>query len=279
MTFGDVCEHHIGMEMIGRLCESGLSLDELKHAQKWFEKRGVECELVHLNDLLEDVDLKGVEVEDAYILIARKGVEAMLGVGKTRKLMKEQKELEWDKKMFAYGRVMQKKARWNLCYSDFARDPDYEHKMGRMVDFKSLKYLRRIRKMWKRVIGSKKVKRLQCEGNRYYDVNKCFIGFHSDLERKIVIAIRLGAEFGLYYNWYYKGEPTGRMFKAVLGDGDIYLMSAKSVGFDGRKRTSYTLRHCALNDEKLIEKALRAKKAMKERKLKQRAEKRSLAHK
>jgi len=32
---------------------------------------------------------------------------------------------------------------------------------------------------------------LQAEGNYYYDVNKCGIGFHGDAERKKVVAVRL----------------------------------------------------------------------------------------
>ena len=53
---------------------------------------------------------------------------------------------------------------------------------------------------------------LAAEGNYYYDVNKCGIGFHGDAERKRVIAIRLcsGKCYPLHYQWFLKGDPIGK---------------------------------------------------------------------
>jgi hypothetical protein len=56
-----------------------------------------------------------------------------------------------------------------------------------------------------------------------------------DAERKIIICIRLGKDFPLYYRWYYKSEPSGKLLKLNLKDGDIYIMSEKAVGFDWKK--------------------------------------------
>ncbi|SOB74156.1 2OG-Fe(II) oxygenase [Cedratvirus lausannensis] len=44
------------------------------------------------------------------------------------------------------------------------------------------------------------------EGNRYYDVNKCYIGFHGDSERRKVIGLRLGQPLSLYFAWWYQGK-------------------------------------------------------------------------
>ena len=53
---------------------------------------------------------------------------------------------------------------------------------------------------------------LAAEGNYYYDVNKCGIGFHGDAERKRVIAIRLcsGKCYPLHYQWFLKGDRIGK---------------------------------------------------------------------
>ena len=61
----------------------------------------------------------------------------------------------------------------------------------------------------------------------------------------MLIAVRLGADFPIFYQWYYKGEKVGQLFEENLGHGDIYLMSEKSVGNDWKKKNIYTLRHAA----------------------------------
>ncbi|SPN79689.1 2OG-Fe(II) oxygenase, partial [Brazilian cedratvirus IHUMI] len=40
----------------------------------------------------------------------------------------------------------------------------------------------------------------------YYDVNKCYIGFHGDSERRKVIGLRLGETMPLYFAWWYQGR-------------------------------------------------------------------------
>ena len=40
---------------------------------------------------------------------------------------------------------------------------------------------------------------LKGEGNYYYDVKTCGIGFHGDSERRKVVAIRLGASIPMHY--------------------------------------------------------------------------------
>ena len=93
---------------------------------------------------------------------------------------------------------------------------------------------------------------LQCEGNYYYDVDKTFIGFHRDSDREIVVALRLGAVFNLYYQWFRNSEPGGKLFTYTLKNGDMYFMSEKAVGKDWKSRSKYTLRHAAAKNPKLI---------------------------
>ena len=84
-----------------------------------------------------------------------------------------------------------------------------------------------------------------CEGNRYFDVNKCGIGWHGDAERKKVVAIRLGASIPLKYQWFYKSKSFGEIQEFVLDHGDMYIMSEKATGHDWKLRSKKTLRHCA----------------------------------
>lgn len=236
LTFGDCGENHVGMQKIGALAECGFSVEELLEFKAQLEQGGAKCEFVQL-------DLPGVEVENAGILIVRKGIDFFLAEKKhtADELFEEQKALDWDMKAYMYGRVVNKNARYNLCYSDEAQEPDYEKKKGRIVSFADVPVTRRLKRRLQRTFG----KSLIGEGNRYYDVRKCGIGYHGDTERRIVIGCRLGAEMPLHFNWFYKGEPIGKNYRVMLQHGDVYAMSEKAVGFDWKKRSKYTLRHSA----------------------------------
>jgi len=94
------------------------------------------------------------------------------------------------------------------------------------------------------IIG-KPAKGLVAEGNYYYDINKCGIGFHGDAERKKVIGIRVGATLPLHYQWFKESKPISERVKLSLNHGDIYLMSEKAVGTDWKKKKIPTLRHAA----------------------------------
>ena len=72
---------------------------------------------------------------------------------------------------------------------------------------------------------------LKCEMmNYYYDINKCGIGYHGDSERKIVIAIRLGAPLPLHFQWFQGNKPVaGGHITLHLDHGDMYIMSEKAT--------------------------------------------------
>nr|WIL03156.1 2OG-Fe(II) oxygenase [Cedratvirus borely] len=89
------------------------------------------------------------------------------------------------------------------------------------------------------------------EGNRYYDVNKCYIGFHGDSERRKVIGLRLGQPLPLYFAWWYQGKRISQYGEIELEDGDLYCMSSKAVGWDWKKKNTPTLRHAAGNKKTL----------------------------
>lgn len=244
ITFGDQAENHVGMEKIGTLAQDGFTYADLVEAKKKFEAAGcAKVELIKLNDSLPS-DMKAEE--DAYILVVREGIDTLLkGDGKTKDHMfTEQKTLDVDKKAFMYGRVVNKKARYNLCFAEYDQEPDYANGKGRIIDFKKLPVLQKVREGLVNFLGPK-AKDLMGEGNYYYELNSCGIGWHGDAERRRVVGVRLGSTLPLHYNWFLKFNPIGTTIKLNINHGDLYVMSEKAVGSDWKKSSILTLRHAA----------------------------------
>jgi hypothetical protein len=85
---------------------------------------------------------------------------------------------------------------------------------------------------------------LKGEGNYYYDLRMCGIGWHGDTERRKVVAVRLGGESApLCFRWYRGGVPLGEIIEIPLAGGDLYVMSEKAVGADWKMQSRWTLRH------------------------------------
>ena len=243
LTFGDVAENHKGMQKIGTLSNSGFNLSDMNKMKEWFEAKGCKCNIVNLHWLLDENLQKD---NQAYLLTVKNAVNALLDDENGKHaLFKEQDELEKDTKAFMYGRVVNKHARHNLCFGEAHQAPNYEEGMGTVYAFDEVPLLKRIRHKLGEVIGEKG-NNLQAEGNYYYDVKKCGIGFHGDTERKKVIAFRLGAKIPLCYAWYHDNEAISDIITIDnLEHGDMYVMSEKTTGFDWKSKTKYTLRHAA----------------------------------
>ena len=239
ITFGDQAENHKGMQKIGNLASEGFNLDDLKNAMSWFEKNGAKCKLILLNDLIKDI-----KAEEAYILIIQNGLDFILkNKASSDEFYKEQQLLEKDKKAFMYGRVVNKHARHNLCFSDFDQEPHYENAKGRIINFNKLELLNHVRNKLPEILGNK-AENLMAEGNYYFN-DKCGIGWHGDSERKKVIGIRVGKSMPLLFNWFYKNNKIGLSYETILNHGDIYVMSEKTTGYDWKRSNLYTLRHSA----------------------------------
>jgi len=234
ITFAESVENHAGMQVIGQANGKGFSADELRCLSEVLQANGKTTELYELSD----ISPANLAVEEAVLLVVRDGIS------NADEALEEQKKLVLDKQAFMKGRVVNKKARYNLCFSDFAQEPNYEEKKGRVYNFKELKEMSSIREQVYALFGDK-AKGLMAEGNYYYDTSKCYIGWHGDTERSIVIGIRLGSPFPLHYHWYHKSDPVGEIMSLVLNHGDIYVMSHKAVGNDWKKSSIPTLRHSA----------------------------------
>jgi hypothetical protein len=236
LTFGDMAENHKGMQQIGQLVKqgNGFNLKDLHIMKNLIEEKKYKCELVSLS-------IKS-EMPDAYILIIRDGVNMLLNNKYTKEdLMNEQLNLDYDKKAFMYGRVVNKSARWNLCFDENSQEPDYAEGKGRIISFSEIPITDKLYKSFS-IFGEKAVG-LKGEANYYYDINKTGIGFHGDSERRKVIGVRLGDSMPLYYQWYKDGVKVDDKIEIKLNGGDIYIMSEKAVGTDWKKKKIFTLRH------------------------------------
>lgn len=257
ITFGDVAENHTGMQKIGSLLSSGFTLNEIENKlpnsisydlTRLMDSRGGTMFRLCVSGSSKDFDVKS---NAATLVVIKGGLNSLLGAGTADKLFEEMKGYDYDKKAFMRGRVVNKKARWTgfrseqvPCFADFSQEPNYEKAMGTVIDFNKTQLIKQIRDKLSTIFGDK-ANKLMAETNLYYDVNKTYIGFHGDTERRIVICIRLGADFPMHFQWYHKCESVGKRFTTVLSHGDIYIMSDKAVGYDWKKRNIYTLRHAA----------------------------------
>lgn len=245
ITFSECVENHAGMQKIGSLAEKGFQFEEIKSV---YDKAISEGKTNY-----EFYDLSGPEGTQnlgAAILIIRNGIDF------ADELFQEQNNLDYDKKAFMKGRVVNKIARHNLCFADFDQEADFENGKGTIVNFNKLPYTSKARELLPNILGEK-ANNLFAEGNYYYDINSTYIGKHNDLERRRVVGVRLGNSFPLYFEWYTRFKPVGEIMKFDLNHGDMYVMTEKATGNDGRKSSILTLKHFAG-----LESVLKAKKVM-----------------
>jgi hypothetical protein len=248
ITFGDVAENGIGMEKIGALADDGFTYLDLARAKWRFEAAGCKCELI---DLISDgrIELLGDDIESATVLVVRNAIPALIIGADADDTAAEQCGLAAagmppDRKAIFRGEVKNKRARHNLCFAPVSQEPNYTAGRGRIVSFNMVPCLAAIRDALPVYFGPKGAN-LLAEGNYYYDVSKCGIGFHGDAERRKVIAFRFGAAIPLHYQWYLRWQAVGSRIAIALNHGDMYAMSTKAVGSDWRSSSKLTLRHAA----------------------------------
>jgi len=236
LTFGDRAENHHGMEIIGQGAEKGFSLQDLQIMKEAVETNyGVPCNLVNLHVG------HGKDLPEAYLLIIPNGCKLNPLINYDG-LCEELIALHWDDKALMKGKVVNKKARHNLCFDNIKQDPDYENGKGTIIAYSDTFYMQNLKNFISRFFNAGELKG---EGNFYYDLSQCGIGFHGDSERKKVIAVRLGTKFPLCFQWFQHFVPISERMVFNLGEGDIYIMSEKAVGTDWKRSSIPTLRHSA----------------------------------
>lgn len=146
------------------------------------------------------------------MLVVRNGVECLLqNTGfMASDLLKEMQTLTWDKQGLMYGKVLNKHARYNICFGEQPQEPEYEKGKGRIVAWKEIPILEAARQKLKKMLTNTE-EDLVAEGNYYYDSKKCGVRFHGDEERKKVIGLRLstGGCPALHFQWFKKKQPIG----------------------------------------------------------------------
>jgi hypothetical protein len=246
ITFGENVENHIGNQQIGNSnCEYGISYSNLEIIKKGFESKNYKCEFYELHNIPNMV----IE-EKAGLLVIKNFINTFIkNDNATKELFDEIVKLDWDKKFLSSNKVKNKKARYNLCFADFSQEPNYQAGKGRIYNFNNFNILSKIRKCMNKIAKID----INAEGNYYYDINKCYIKYHGDTERKIVIGLRLGATFPLFYQWYINNSPvTQKPLQINLENGDLYIMSSKAVGNDWKNPNIFTLRHAAGNLDNIL---------------------------
>ena len=241
LTFGDVAENHVGMAKTGTLSLNGYSYEDLVNFQSKLDST-VESQLINLKSLYNFEEHEDNNTNEAYLLVIRNGINLFSDKDKMKEELLNQ---SWDKKYWDIRRkkVLNKNARWNLCFNDEAISADYENGQGNIIAWKDIPYTQKLKYGLKSFLNDNY--NLVCEGNYYYDNSKCGIGWHGDAERRKVVGIRLGNTMPLKFNWFYKFRNIGKTLSIDLEHGDMYIMSEKATGFDWKKSTSYTLRHSA----------------------------------
>lgn len=258
ITLGEVAENHIGNQQIGNTkVDHGFSLEDLKEFEKYFQALDdtADIEIVNLKQYVNKSNWH--TAADAYVLVIRNGVNILLAEdGQTADdMFDEQDVLVKDTKYFDTRRkkVLNKLARHNLCFDTNGQTADYETGKGTIIPFGSVPCTQKVRDSMSELLDQNGYdgSLIKGEGNYYYDLKKCGIGFHGDAERRWVIGVRLGASIPLHYQWYYDSEEVGRRCVLELNHGDIYIMSDKAVGYDWKRRIIPTLRHAAGADKYL----------------------------
>lgn len=247
ITIAEAGENHQGMELIGKIGApgTGWTFENLMHAKQLHESDGKEAILYHIN---KETGCIGENFQDAYILVVRN----VLSSDEETNLKKELKSLQWDDKYWDTRRqkVLNKRARKNIMWSNYDQEPDYENGKGTVVSYQRAPNVENVRNIIGTHIGDDP-NTLICEGN-YYHEQKSGIGYHGDTERRKVGAIRIGASNKLCYQWFFKHKPFGERFDIVLNSGDVYYMSEKAVGCDWKKSSITTLRHAAGSDKYIV---------------------------
>ena len=243
LTWGCQAENHVGMQKVGNgLSKSGFTTKNLENVKKIFEEKGFECKLYDLNNEIERIEETGLfNIDKAEILVIKNGINLFTD---SRELFDYLIKLDWDKKYWdnRRQRVLNKRARYNLVFGEFNQKADFENKKGTIYDINEIDALKTVKNELGNYFGDE-FKNLECEGNYYYDINKCGICYHGDSERKKVVGMRFGESCNLHYWWYYQSKRINNRISIPLDNGDIYIMNFKAAGTDWKKRNIYTLRH------------------------------------
>lgn len=234
LTFSECVENSTGMEHIGDTSNMGFKKNDIYKAINYCKTHNIEYTLYDLSKIIPPGAING----DCCLFLVMK---QFINNEKSKQMFDMLSQLNWDSKYFDVRRnkVLNKHARHNLCFANYNSEPDYENRMGRVYNMGDIPELFELKEQIKDMIGLD----FFCEGNYYYDLRKCGIGWHGDGERKKNVGVRFGDTLDLHFRWYYMNQIVSDILTVTLNSGDAYIMGDKTIGNDWKKRTIYTLRH------------------------------------
>ena len=150
ITAGEQSENHIGMKINGKgLSDNGFSVDDLKNIKSILDKKGIDNEIIILNKFLSEEERENTH--EACVLIIRDGINKIANIEKC-KLFSELMTCEWDKHYWDIRRkkVLNKRARYNLCFGNNYEKPDYNNKKGTIISYENVPLL----KKWKESLNN-----------------------------------------------------------------------------------------------------------------------------
>lgn len=201
---------------------------------------------VVIHDLRQD---ENKEKADAYLLEIH-GLLELFEMTADEMLMEQDAKVQMDTKGFMRGREVNLLARYASVFADHDVEPDYANKQGRVTAWTHVPLLARFRNEVLPLILGERARGLMGEGNYYYDLEKCYIGYHGDGERVKVVCLRLGDENRLAFRWFHQGIPLGLPMEFNFGHGVVYAMSQEAVGTHWKQdKKEPRLRHCAGKEE------------------------------
>jgi len=235
ITFSE-CASSQGMKSIGNIGKYGFTSGDLFAAEQLLVADNHNATLYNLSELGNN-DEK-YTFPDAYLLVVRKFVPNPDNV------FQELKNLPWDTQVRVNNKIVNKKARHVLCFDQHEQKPQYESEKCRVIAYDQVPLLQQIQQLLPKYLGPL-TNNIRAEGNWYYDINSCGVGYHGDDGRKIVIGCRFGQSLPLHYQWYNNDQPIGNNISFTLDHGDMYVMCAKATGNDWKSGKPFTLRHAA----------------------------------
>ena len=123
-----------------------------------------------------------------------------------------------------------------MCFGKEQKQLDRDAKSGTIIAYNLVPRMAIWKSEMDKLIGEK---HLEGEGNYYYDVNKCYIGWHGDGERKKVAAANFsddGVVREINWKWFKNSKSIGNKISVLLNNGDCYIMSEKASGYDWKKK-------------------------------------------
>ena len=137
-------------------------------------------------------------------------------------------------------KLLNKRARENVCYGKKSREANYENKQGTIIGFDQSPL---VKTLLDSVEILTKDKELIVEGNGYGD--GCGIGPHGDTERVCVACLRVGESMPMKFGMFWNCKLRGKAFQTIINGADLYFMSEEAVGAEWKRKSKWIWRHCA----------------------------------